>query len=114
MPGPESETEKNDAAVCATGAEMNRAVGRRKTDGVGKQIIKHLHDAMLIGDEAAEAGIDLDIELDILAHKAVLQTGGRFFDGLSQIDRAEIEFHCAGVDGGEIENIVGDGKQRIG
>ena len=49
-----------------------------------------------------------------LVHQAVLHAFGGGFHGLADIDRAEIECHRAGVDGGEIEDVVDDGEQRIG
>ena len=51
---------------------------------------------------------------NVVVHQAVLHAFGGGFHGLANIDRAEIEFHRAGVDGGEIEDVIDDGEQRIG
>ena len=45
---------------------------------------------------------------------AVLHAFGRRLHGRGDIDRAEIERHGAGFDGGEIENVVDDRHQRVG
>jgi hypothetical protein len=44
----------------------------------------------------------------------VLHAFGGAFHGLADIDRAEIELHRAGIDGGEIENVVDEREQRVG
>ena len=47
-------------------------------------------------------------------HQPVLHAFGGGLHGAADVDRAEIERHRAGVDGGEVEDVVDDGEQRIG
>ena len=89
-------------------------VVRRESDGVGQQIIQHLHHAAFVADEAADIGIDVDLELDAVGGEPVLDAFGGGLDGLADIDRAEFERHRAGVDGGEIEDVVDEREQRVG
>ena len=68
----------------------------------------------LVGDEAADIGHGADVEQDAGLHQAVLHALGGGVHGLADVDRAEVERHRAGVDGGEIEDVVDDGQQRVG
>src|SRR5262245_41056171 len=90
------------------------AVRRREADGVGQKIIQDLHETPLVGDKADDGRIDLDIELDMLARQPVLNAGGGFLYRLAHIYFAEIERHRAGIDGGEVEDVIDDREQRVG
>ena len=50
----------------------------------------------------------------MVAGEPVLNPLRGIVDGLADIDRAEFERHRAGIDGGEIEDVVDEGEQRIG
>lgn len=80
---------------------------RREADGVGEQIVQHLHHAPLVADEGADVGLDIDLQRDAVGGEAILDAFGGGLDRLADIDRAELELHRAGVDGGEIEDVVG-------
>ena len=105
---------EDDVVVGFPGAQADGGVLRRKSDGIGQEIIQHLHHAAFVAHEVADVGIDVDPEFDAVGGEPVLDALGRGFDGLADIDRAQIERHGAGVDGGEIEDVVDDGEQRIG
>ena len=47
-------------------------------------------------------------------HQAVLHSLGYRLHGLANIDGTNIERHRTGVNTGEVEDVVDDGKQRIG
>ena len=51
---------------------------------------------------------------DVVLDQAILDAFGGGLHGLADVDRAEIERHRAGVDGGEIEDVVDDREQRVG
>ncbi len=88
MPGPESVTLKVTLMIGAPGADGDRRIVRREADGVGEQIIQHLHHAALVADEAADIGIGIDLERDAVGGEPVLDAFGRGIDGLADIDRA--------------------------
>jgi len=48
----------------------------------------------------------------ILARRVADAFGGGMH-GLADIDRAEVQLHGAGVDGGKVEYVIDDGKQRV-
>ena len=98
----------------APGADGDNGIVRREADRIGEQIIKHLHHAAFVAGEAADIGIDVDLELDAVGGEPVLDAFGGGLDRLLDFDRAELEFHGAGVDGGEIEDVVGERQQRVG
>ena len=102
------------ASLSRCAGQRNGLARRRKADGVGQQIEQRLAHAALVGDEAADVGGGADFERDAGLHEAVLHALGGGVHGLADIDRAEIERHGAGVDGGEIEDVVDDREQRIG
>ena len=79
---------------------------------LASEIIQHLHHAAFVADEVADIGIDIDLEFDAVGREPVLNTLGGRLDGFCDIDRAELEFHRAGIDGGQIENVVGEREQR--
>ena len=51
---------EDDAVLGAPGADRHRRIMRREADGVGEQIIEHLHHAPLVAGEIADIGIDVD------------------------------------------------------
>ena len=102
------------ASGAPLGGQRDGGAGRREADRVGEQIEQHLPDAPLVGGEAADVGRRLDVERDVVLDQAVADAFGRGVHGLADVDRAEIERHRAGVDGGEIENVVDDREQRVG
>ena len=114
MPGPLSVTENTTASVQPLGGQRNGLAGRREADRVGEQIEQDLPHAPLVGDEAADVGRGADVEHDAALDQAVLHAFGGRVHGLADVDRAEIEPHRAGVDGGEIEDVVDDREQRVG
>ncbi len=105
---------ENHAVLGSLGAQSDGPILRRKSDGIRQQIIQYLHHAAFVTDKTADIGIDIDLELDAVGGKPVLDAFGGGLDGLANIDRAEIERHRAGVDGGEIEDVVDDGEQGVG
>src|SRR5258708_40057264 len=105
---------ENDAVLRSFGAEADSSILRRKSDGIRQQIIQYLHYAAFVTDKTADIGIDVNLELDAVGGKPVLDAFGGGLDGLADIDRAKIERHRAGIDSGEIEDVVDDGGQRVG
>jgi hypothetical protein len=87
---------------------------RREAHGIGQQIEQDLPHPPLVGDEAADVGRRLDVERDVGAHQPVLHAFGGGLHGLADIDRPEIELHAAGVDGGEVEDVVDQRQQGVG
>src|SRR3954463_4479924 len=90
------------------GRQRNGLARRRKAYGVGQKIEQGLTHPGLVGDEAADIRGGAEIELDLFLPQPVLNALGRRFHGHANLDLAEIELHRAGVDGGEIEDIVDD------
>src|SRR5437868_371019 len=95
-------------------ANADDCILRREAHGVGEQVVQNLHDAAFVTDKTSDAGIDVDLEADAVGGQAILNAFGGGFDGLADIDRTELELHGAGIDGGEIENVVGERQQRVG
>ena len=83
-------------------------------EGVGKQILEHLLHALGIGDQAAaERGIELDVERQLLVVRLVTE---RTADRVEQVgEEYLLGFHGdrAGFDLGQIENVA-DQIEQIG
>ena len=88
MPGPESVTVKTTLCSVRLALMADGGVLRREADGVGEQIIQHLHHAAFVADKAADIGIDIDLELDAVGGEPVLDAFGGGLDGLADVDRA--------------------------
>ena len=74
---------KIDAVLGPPRADRDGGIVRRESDGVGEQIIEHLHHAPLVADEVADIGIDVDLELDAVGRQPVLDAFGGGLDGLA-------------------------------
>ena len=85
----------------------------RESDGIGQKVIQHLHYPALVGHEASDVGIDIDLELDAIGREPVLDAFRGGLNGLADIDRTQIERHRSGIDSREIEDVVDDRKQRV-
>src|ERR1700716_3659841 len=66
------------------------------------------------GSEGADMRMDVDLELDAVGGEPVLNAFGGGLDGFRDVDRAELELHGAGIDRGEVEDVVGECQQRVG
>src|SRR5207302_7565801 len=55
---------KHDGMLAPFCADADTRVLRREADGIGEQIIQHLHHAALVADKASDVGIDIDLEAD--------------------------------------------------
>src|SRR3954451_10530458 len=71
--------DEDHAALGAARADPDGGVLRPEADGIGEQVIEHLHYALLVADEAADIGCDLDLETDAVGGEPVLDAlGGEF------------------------------------
>jgi hypothetical protein len=85
---------------------------RSEAGGVGQEIEQHLPHALLVGDEAADIGRNVEREPDAALLQPVAYPFGRGFDRGPDVNLAEIELHGTRVDRGEIEDVVDDRKER--
>src|SRR6266536_1410289 len=93
------------------GGERDDFAGGREADGVDHQIIQDLAQPPLVGGEAADSAVGTDLELEALLGKSIPHGFGDGVHDGANVHAAEIERHHAGVDGGEIQDVVDDGKQ---
>ena len=92
---------------------MTVAPGGEKLTRVGQEVEEDLPQPFAVGDEAADIGGRPDVEHQSRAHQAVLHALGRRAHGFADVDRSEIEVHAAGIDSGQIENVVDQRQQRV-
>src|SRR5680860_604269 len=81
---------------------------RREADGVGEEIIEDLRDAPSIGHDRVDAGRDLDLQRHVFLLQTLLHALPRRLDDLAHVDRGELQFQRAGIDGRKVENVVDD------
>src|SRR5262245_48571836 len=96
------------------GRERNGPARGGKAYCVGQQIEQGLADPPLIRHEAANVRGGPDLEHDAVLPQPVLHAFGGPFHGGADVDRAEVELHGAGIDGGEVEDVVDEREQRVG
>ena len=114
MPGPWSVTENTTASGRRSAASVTVAPGGEKPTALASRLNSTCRTRRSSADEAADVGGGADVERDVVLDQPVLHAFGGGLHGPADIDRAEIELHRAGVDGGEIEDVVDDGEQRVG
>ena len=93
-------------------AEADLAAVIGKADRIGEKVVEHLRDAPAVGDEFVEAGLDGDVERDMVLGQPLLHALHRLVDHVAHLDRRKFQFERAGVDRREVENIIDDGQQR--
>jgi hypothetical protein len=94
--------------------ENDNASGRREIHGVGEEIEQDLADSSFVGDKAADLLGGADFQDESAADQPVLNTFRRRRHGPADVHRPEIELHAAGVDGGEVEDVVDQREQCVG
>ena len=88
------------------------AAGIGEADGVGDEVEEDLADALRVDMEGADVLRDGHFERDLLLGQAVAQAFDRRARDRRDVRLADVERHDAGVDGGEVEDVVDEGEQR--
>ncbi len=114
MPGPWSLTVNTTASGRRSAASVTVAPAGEKPTALDEQVEQNLPQAPLVGAEAADAGRGADLERQIVLHQPVLHAFGRRLHAGADVDLAQVQRHGAGVDGGEVEDVVDEREQRIG
>src|SRR6476620_4177848 len=99
--------------IFAAAGQHDSAPRDREADGVGKEIIQDLGHPWTVGDEVVDARLYPDVELDAVLLQPLAKPEHRGIDDAPNFDRSELELEGAGIDGGEIKDIVYDSKQRL-
>ena len=81
-------------------------------DGVGEQVEQDLLQPPRIGDDRRQLGRERSSEHDARALGQRLQAADAILDDLRHFDRGEIQLELAGLDLGDVEQIV-EQRQRI-
>ncbi len=83
-------------------------------DGIVHQIDQHLAQTGAVAEDAARhGGIDEVGQLDVLGGGLQGKNIDGLLDAMDEFKGLVFQFHLAGLDFGEIENFIDDGKQRI-
>ena len=77
-----------------------------------KQIEQYLLDLALVAEEIPKPVVHRDIERDAVLGGALAHEGARIVYGQGKIKRSQLQFHAAGFDLGEIENLI-DERQEM-
>ena len=88
------------------------AAGIGELDGVGEEVEQDLLEPPPVGDHRRQIGRKRRPEQDALALGERLQAVDASLDQLRQIDRGEVEIELAGIDLGNVEQVV-EQAQRI-
>ena len=96
------------------GGKGNDLARGRKAHRIGQQIEERLSHAPLVCDEASDLRRGMNFKRDSAFDQAILHAFGGSFHGLADIHRSQVERHGAGIDAGQVEDIVDDGEQRVG
>ena len=114
MPGPRSVTAKTTASARRSARSVMVAPPGEKLTALARRLNR-------ICRTRRSSAMKLPISFGALmssvspaTDQAILHAFGGGRHGCADIDRAEIELHPAGIDGGEIENVVDQRQQRVG
>ena len=88
--------------------------GLGEADGVGEKIVEHLPHPGFVGDEFHRIVGNADVEIEARARGAVAHAEHGRIDHARHLDRRQLQLQRAGVDGGQVEDVVDDGQQRAG
>src|SRR6202044_294528 len=88
-----------------------RCAARREAHGIGQEVEEDLPQAAFVGGERADVLWRADVQREARAGEAILHAFGGGRHGGADIDGAEIELHAAGIDGGEVEDVVDQGQR---
>ena len=119
MPMPVSRMEKTDEGVVGGLAfllDLQLDLARLgELHRVSQQVEQNLAQARGIAHQArANAIVHHRFQADILRARARGKQGGRVGHDLADVEIDLLEVHLAGLDLGEVENVVDDGEKRIG
>ncbi len=114
MPGPLSVTVNTTASGRRSAASVMVAPGGEKPTALARRLNSTCRMRRSSAAKLPMSDVGADVERDVVLDQAVADALGRGVHGAADVDRAEIELHRAGVDGGEIEDVVDDRQQRVG
>ena len=113
MPAPLVADRELDHRAVAAGGELDPSALRREGDGVDEEVEEDLADAAGCRRRGCRCPLgDVGCDADVGIGEAVLHALDRGGDGRGDVDLGEVELHDAGVDGGEVEDVVDDGEER--
>ncbi len=81
-------------------------------DGVGEEVEQDLLEPPRIGDDGRQIWCERGPEHDARALGERLQAAGAILDDLGHVDRGEIELELAGLDLGDVEQVV-EKRERV-
>ena len=103
------------AILCVQFGVQRDLAALGELDRVADEVDQHLADAAGITDQLLrQVGLDLEGQFKILFEGAQRERLQRFGDGPLEVERNLFDEQLAGLDLGEVENVVDHGQQRIG
>src|SRR5439155_26875281 len=103
---------KGHHAGLASDGHADGITGLGEANGIGEQIVQHLPNPRLVGDELHRILGNADVEIEACTAGPVAHAEYSRVDHGGDPDRRQLQLERTGVDGGEIENVVDDGEQR--
>ena len=89
------------------------AARRRELDGVGDQVAQRLLEPALVDLDRAQIGRAVDVELQVLRARPLGHDARHGVEQRLRLHRLAVERHAAGLDRGEVEDVVDDGQQAL-
>ena len=113
MPGPRSLTVKVTVSGPRAAESITVSPGGEKPTALDRRLNKIWRIRRSSATKLPMSGGGVDFERDVVVDDAVLHAFGGRVHGRADVDRLEVERHGAGVDRGEVEDVVDDGEQRV-
>ena len=104
---------KLDLASVAAGAQGDRAAGGDELHRVAQQVEENLLDAALVGLDVADVGRTVELDAQVLPEGALARELKHAGQGRVQIEASQLERHAAGIDGGEVEDVIDQVEQVV-
>ncbi len=114
MPTPWSSHRERHHAGLAPGADPDGVARAGEADGVGEKIVEHLPHPGFVGDEFLCIVGNANVDIEACTGGAVAHAQHGRIDQPGHLDRRQLQLQRAGVDGGQVEDVVDDGEQRAG
>ena len=95
------------------GADGDRAAGGGEPEGVVEQVVEHLVEPLPVGPERREASAHIVDHLDRPFRPGHADLGDDLVDQLPEGDRLELEGDVAGLEAGQVEQLVHEAGQAL-
>ena len=113
MPGPLSATETSHFAVDPRRADVDLPAVGRELHRVREQVEDDLPDPPLVPRDDVEAAVPVERDLDAFGRGLLTNHRDAALEGVLERERRDLQLDLAGLDLGQVEDVVDEGQQVV-